>query len=282
MASPRLLYIRRILYAAAAAAFCACLPAPVSAIRKDIGLAEPILCRRTVQGRHLISDDNGYVCSALSVDPSSRCCPRTGARFSCQGCNHDLQCCNSYEYCVSCCLDPSRTNEGDVQKLKVAKPVTAGTYTDIFDFCMGRCRHSSASVVHENAYVSDFHHCFMMQQNSSGSTESNCGSRDCGSRLAGINILLGRQGESCNSVCGAKGQSCVPSKLSELNKCEILQKYMRCKSGCFPSLGPDQPAEVVDEAPRNLNPGACLYMQMDERLTCDGSHQHTRRLCPCA
>jgi hypothetical protein len=30
------------------------------------------------------------------------------------------------------------------------------------------------------------------------------------------------------------------------------------------------------------NPGACLYMQMDERLTCDGSHQHTRRLCPCA
>jgi hypothetical protein len=27
--------------------------------RKDIGLAEPIMCRRTVQGRHLISDDNG-------------------------------------------------------------------------------------------------------------------------------------------------------------------------------------------------------------------------------
>lgn len=31
-----------------------------------------------------------------------------------------------------------------------------------------------------------------------------------------------------------------------------LQKYMRCKNGCFPSLGPDQPAEVVDEAPKNL------------------------------
>lgn len=26
----------------------------------------------------------GYVCSALSIDPWSRCCPRTGARFSCQ------------------------------------------------------------------------------------------------------------------------------------------------------------------------------------------------------
>ncbi|KAI4997854.1 hypothetical protein ZWY2020_053196 [Hordeum vulgare] len=262
MANPRLL-LARFLCVVAAVTFCACLPSPVSAIRKDIGLAAPIMCRRTVQGRHLISDDNGYVCTALSIDPWSRCCPRTGARFSCQGCNLDLQCCNSYEYCVSCCLNPSRTKEGDVLKLKVAKPVTAGTYPSIFDFCMGRCRHSSASVVHENAYLSDFHHCFLVQQNSSaGSTESNFGSR-----LDAINVILGRQGESCTSACRAKGQSCVPSRLSELNKCQILQKYMRCKNGCFPSLGPDQPAEVVDEAPKNLNPGACLYMQMDDRLT---------------
>jgi hypothetical protein len=27
--------------------------------RKDIGFIEPIVCRSTVQGRHLISDDNG-------------------------------------------------------------------------------------------------------------------------------------------------------------------------------------------------------------------------------
>jgi hypothetical protein len=159
------------------------------------------MCRSTVQGRHLISDDNGntpvplscldyfsckcytifqpfltdetfpfvgYVCSALSINPWSHCCPTAGDRFSCQGCKHDLQCCNSYEYCVSCCLNPSKTKKEDVLKLKVAKPVTAGTYTNIFDFCMGRCRHSSASVVHENAYASDFHHCFSVQQNSSG------------------------------------------------------------------------------------------------------------------
>ncbi|VAH94186.1 unnamed protein product [Triticum turgidum subsp. durum] len=121
MANPRLL-LRRILCVAAAAAF---LSAPVSAIRKDIGFAAPIICRTTVQGRHLISDDNGYVCSALSIDPWSRCCPQTGERFSCQGCNLDSQCCNSYEYCVSCCLNPSMTKEADVLKLKVAKPVTA-------------------------------------------------------------------------------------------------------------------------------------------------------------
>ncbi|KAK8447615.1 hypothetical protein SEVIR_8G106900v4 [Setaria viridis] len=310
MAGPRPL-LRRILRLAAAfaVAACACFPAPVSGIRKD-SFIEPIICRSTVQGRHLISDDNGntpvplscldyfscqcctilqpfltdkplslvgYVCSALSINPWSHCCPTTRDRFSCQGCKLDLQCCNSYEYCVSCCLNPSKTKKEDVLKLKVAKPVTAGTYTNVFDFCMGRCRHNSASVVHENAYASDFHHCFAMQQNSSGSTESSSVSK-----LLGINVVVGRPGESCSLVCKVRGQSCVPSRLSVLNKCEILQKYMRCKSGCFRSLGPDQPAEVVDEAPTSLNPGACLYMQMDERLTCDGSHQHTRRLCPCA
>uniref|UniRef100_A0A0E0R6S8 SREBP regulating gene protein n=1 Tax=Oryza rufipogon TaxID=4529 RepID=A0A0E0R6S8_ORYRU len=188
------------------AAFFACLPGLVAGIRKDIGLAAPIMCRSTVQGRHLISDDN-----ALHRN--------------------------------------KWTKETDVLKLKVARPVTSGTYRNVFDFCMGRCRHSSASVcsivtVHENAYASDFHHCFLLQQNSSGSADSGSGPR-----LDGINISIGS-----------------------------LQKYMRCKSGCFSNLGPDQPAQVVDEAPSNLNPGACLYMQMDERLTCDGSHQHTRRL----
>ncbi|KAG0546362.1 hypothetical protein BDA96_02G441100 [Sorghum bicolor] len=73
--------------------------------------------------------------------------PNTGPIFL-PGCKLDLQCCNSYEYCVSCCLNPSKIKKEDVLKLKEAKPVTAGTYTNVFDFCMGRCRHSSASVVH--------------------------------------------------------------------------------------------------------------------------------------
>ncbi|CAD6270771.1 unnamed protein product [Miscanthus lutarioriparius] len=133
-----------------------------------------------------------------------------------RGCKVDLQCCNSYEYCVSCCLNPSKIKKEDVLKLKVAKPVTAGTYTNVFDFCMGRCRHSSASVVHENAYASDFHHCFSVQQNSSGSIESSSVSK-----LLGINVVVGRPGESCSLVCKVRGQSCVPSRLSVLNKCEM-------------------------------------------------------------
>lgn len=31
-----------------------------------------------------------------------------------------------------------------------------------------------------------------------------------------------------------------------------MQKYMSCKGACLASMGPDQPAEVVDDAPKNL------------------------------
>ncbi|KAA8531397.1 hypothetical protein F0562_006107 [Nyssa sinensis] len=250
---------------------------PSSAIRKDISLQEKRICRNTVQGRYLLSDDTGHVCNSLSVDPQSRCCPEKGEQFSCSGCNLVSQCCNSYEFCVSCCLSPERTQKELALKVKIAKAVTAGTYSSVFDFCAGRCRHNSESVVHENAYLSDFHHCFSLSSNSSGATD-----RQLEARLTGINVIIGRQGESCDSVCKSKGQSCVLNKLLVLNQCEIMKKYMSCKGACLPSLGSDQPAEVVDDAPRHLNPGACLYTQTQSMLSCDGSHRHTRRLCPCA
>lgn len=250
---------------------------PVSAIRKDVTMQTKHNCRTTVQGRFLLTDDNGNVCDPFSVDPLSHCCPRKGDQFSCQGCNLVSHCCNSYEFCVSCCLNPARTLKELALKVKIAKPLTAGTYPSVFDFCSGRCRHNSESVVHENAYISDFHHCFSLPSNSSGYS-----STQVEARLSGINVVIGRQGESCDSVCKSNGQSCVPNKLALLNQCEIIQKYMSCKGACLESIGADQPAEVVDDAPRHLNPGACLYSKMQSILSCDGSHQHTRRLCPCA
>ncbi|BBN68115.1 hypothetical protein Prudu_285S000300 [Prunus dulcis] len=93
--------------------------------------------------------------------------------------------------------------EEQVMNVKVAKPATAGKYSNVFDFCAGRCRHNSESVVHENAYLSDFHHCFSLPSNS----------------------------------------SVLASKM----------KYMSCKGTCLASIGPDQPAEVVDDAPEDLD-----------------------------
>lgn len=31
-----------------------------------------------------------------------------------------------------------------------------------------------------------------------------------------------------------------------------IQRYMSCKGACLESIGADQPAEVVDDAPRHL------------------------------
>ncbi|KAG8369528.1 hypothetical protein BUALT_Bualt14G0022900 [Buddleja alternifolia] len=275
---------------------------PVSAIRKDVSFREKHTCRTTVQGRFFLADDNGRVCDAFAVDPLSRCCPGKGDKFSCHGCNLVSQCCNSYEFCVSCCLKPATTHKELALKIKIAKPVTAGIYQSVFDFCAGRCRHNSESVVHENAYISDFHHCFSLSSNSSGSS-----STQVEARLAGINVFIGRQGESCDLACKSNGQSCVPNKLAVLNECEVIQKYMSCKGACLSSIGADQPAEVVEDAPKHLvnttivsklyrflpvesvttrslheNPGACLYTKTESMLSCDGSHRHTRRLCPCA
>ncbi|XP_057249599.1 uncharacterized protein LOC104888789 isoform X3 [Beta vulgaris subsp. vulgaris] len=204
------------------------------AIRRDIGL-QVHACRNTVQGRYLLADDKGYVCDALSVDPESRCCFQKGEQYSCQGCNLISQCCNSYELCVSCCLNPLQTQKELAVKVKISKAETAGSSDTLME-----------------------------------------------SRLAGISVVLGRQGESCNSVCKLSGQSCVPSRLSVLNECKIMQRYMNCKRGCIASMGPDQPAEVVDGAPKHLYPGACLYSKSQTAFNCDGLHQHTRRLCPCA
>ncbi|KAL7084024.1 hypothetical protein ACP275_14G200100 [Erythranthe tilingii] len=250
---------------------------PVSAIRKDVSLQQKHYCQTTVQGRFFLTDDNGHVCDAFSLDPLSHCCPEKRDQFSCHGCNLVSQCCNSYEFCVSCCLNPVMTRTELALKVKIAKPVTAGTYGSVFDFCAGRCRHNSESVVHENAYISNFHHCFSIRSNSSGSS-----STQLEARLAGINIIIGRQGESCDSACKSEGQSCVPNKLALLNQCDVIQKYMSCKGACLSSIGADQPAEVVDDAPKHLNPGACLYTRTQSVLSCDGSHTHTKRLCPCA
>ncbi|XP_042432772.1 uncharacterized protein LOC122019365 [Zingiber officinale] len=97
------------------------------------------------QGRYLLSDDNGYACTALSVDSWTRCCPAKGDQFSCRGCSLVSQCCNSY---VSCCLDPSRTKKDLALRVKIAGPISARTYSSVFEFCVGRrCRHNSASVV---------------------------------------------------------------------------------------------------------------------------------------
>ncbi|KAK9138815.1 hypothetical protein Sjap_009409 [Stephania japonica] len=53
-------------------------------------------------------------------------------------------------------------------KFDTCLSVLPGAYMSVFYYCAGRCRHNSESVVHENAYIIDFHHCFSLPSNSSG------------------------------------------------------------------------------------------------------------------
>ncbi|XP_022634101.1 uncharacterized protein LOC106755366 isoform X3 [Vigna radiata var. radiata] len=203
----------------------------ITAIRKDVSFQTLHPCKTTVQGRYLLSDENGYVCNAVSVNSRSRCCPPKGEKFSLNAIFfHNAATLMNIVFpaasillCLGLCIFflnlIEQTSKEQVLKMKVAKPATARTYTSVFDYCAGRCRHSSESVVHENAYISDFHHCFSLPSNSSSGKNSTL----IEARLNGINVVVGRQGESCNSVCKSRGQLCVPNKLAVLNNCDIIQ-----------------------------------------------------------
>ncbi|BBN11403.1 hypothetical protein MPTK1_5g11580 [Marchantia polymorpha subsp. ruderalis] len=233
-------------------------------------------CNSTVQGRHLRSDDRGYVCSVKNIDPRTGCCADSTKQYSCSGCNMGSQCCTDYEYCVSCCLDPLRTSSEVALKAKVAKQLTAGTSSTVFEYCLGRCRHNSQSVIHENAYVSDEHHCFFPQEQFSDE-----GPEREDADFGDLTIVIARQGQSCDSACKERQKECKLNTLPALNKCNVLKKYLNCKEACIGTTGTDQPSEVVKTAPRHMHPGSCMFSTQKVPFSCQGSHPYTRRLCPC-
>ncbi|OAE18799.1 hypothetical protein AXG93_2396s1520 [Marchantia polymorpha subsp. ruderalis] len=161
-------------------------------------------CNSTVQGRHLRSDDRGYVCSVKNIDPRTGCCADSTKQYSCSGCNMGSQCCTDYEYCVSCCLDPLRTSSEVALKAKVAKQLTAGTSSTVFEYCLGRCRHNSQSVIHENAYVSDEHHCFFPQEQFSVSKTLRVSADEGPERedadFGDLTIVIARQGHRYSQI----------------------------------------------------------------------------------
>lgn len=72
-------------------------------------------CRNSVQGKTLMVDDEGYVCSRMHLAKNG-CCDLNAVstdalqQYSCESCNADTGCCAIYEYCVSCCLNPERVS----------------------------------------------------------------------------------------------------------------------------------------------------------------------------
>ncbi|XP_076182902.1 SREBP regulating gene protein isoform X2 [Ptiloglossa arizonensis] len=146
-------------------------------------------CRNSVQGKALIVDERGIVCARQDILPNG-CCNieqqdptkneestsvNKRERYSCKTCNVQ-GCCAIYEYCVSCCLHPSKQIKGrkdviigllkDNHKVHKDQDVVKKRLRNLdrFQICLAACRTSSASVRHENTYK-DPHskHCYTLQ-----------------------------------------------------------------------------------------------------------------------
>ncbi|XP_053609573.1 SREBP regulating gene protein isoform X1 [Plodia interpunctella] len=123
-----------------------------------------IMCRNSVQGKMLLVDDRGYVCQRTDVMKNGCCDPDSDhtSRYSCQTCKEN-NCCVIYEYCVACCLDPSKRDmlEMVLSKLSAEENVLFRSLTDDYELCLTKCRTSSHSVLHENSYKDPANkHCF--------------------------------------------------------------------------------------------------------------------------
>ncbi|XP_071446260.1 SREBP regulating gene protein [Hetaerina americana] len=112
-------------------------------------------CRNSVQGKVLIVDDRGYICSRSDV-LANGCCNNESdntKRYACDTCREN-GCCSIYEYCISCCLDPNKKTilQGVLGKASETFNVLFASVTDHFELCLAKCRTSSQSVLHENSY----------------------------------------------------------------------------------------------------------------------------------
>ncbi|XP_014287710.1 SREBP regulating gene protein [Halyomorpha halys] len=122
-----------------------------------------VTCRNSVQGKSLVVDDRGYVCSRFNV-LGTGCCDLNAknVRYSCETCKGN-GCCSIYEFCVSCCLQPNKKEllQGVLRRAPSTFHVVFASVTDHYELCLAKCRTSSLSVQHENSYRDPTaKHCF--------------------------------------------------------------------------------------------------------------------------
>lgn len=231
-------------------------------------------CVNSVQGKELLVDSRGAVCDRQDVDADSGCCTRQLERLSCRSCRHDLRCCHSYEYCISCCIGrQSAVTQHDSQ-------------LQVFGQCAAVCRTSSASIKHGNVYKHTYHHCYdktgPVALNASAFPPPLPATATDSPQRSALSIVAAELGYSCDATCANRSLACHDSLLSHVNTCTALSQHFPC-SDCEASDGGDQPAWVSDRAGSGYPEGRCLVQRAGVAggLTCEGRHEKTRRLCVC-
>ncbi|CAL5414071.1 unnamed protein product [Camellia sinensis] len=228
------------------------LTSPISAIRKDASLQGKHICRTTVQGRYLLSDDNEamYVMhyqwiqslvAALEKESNLLVMDATLLRSAATHTNFVFHAARTLQ----------KTQKELALKVKISKPATAGTYLSVFDFCSGRCRHNSESVMKKEYKGKRFSHYKELLSTDDPSEVLQHKSSNLGELKASNFISLGFQSRTTDAL--------VEARIAGINVIiGSMQKYMSCKGACLASIGADQPAEVVDDAPKDLERACTL------------------------
>ena len=129
-------------------------------------------CRNSVQGKLWIADDQGFICHRSDIS-SNGCCDRNSTsslKYSCNGCTNSTGCCETFEFCVSCCMNPvnvslhicvyykSFKENNDfvpLQKEELMSVLNEASalsnllllsVSDQFELCLAKCRTSSRYV----------------------------------------------------------------------------------------------------------------------------------------
>jgi len=115
----------------------------------------PSTCRNSMQGKYIVTDDKGFVCKRENIQGNG-CCDKINnlGRYSCQDCDTNTQCCQEYEFCISCCLRKEQRPELQdfLKQAAENNNVLFVSVSDHFELCLAKCRTSSTSVKHENTY----------------------------------------------------------------------------------------------------------------------------------
>lgn len=121
-------------------------------------------CRNSVQGKLLIVDERGYVCTRNDINQRDCCDTKSASssRYNCSTCKPN-SCCVLYEHCISCCLHPEKQPllQRVLQQARESVDKLFESVSDHFELCLAKCRTSSRSVQHENSYRdSKAKHCY--------------------------------------------------------------------------------------------------------------------------
>mmetsp|Transcript_57625 Transcript_57625/g.117299 ORF Transcript_57625/g.117299 Transcript_57625/m.117299 type:complete len:277 (-) Transcript_57625:9-839(-) len=233
-------------------------------------------CKNTIQGMHFVTDSSGFHCPREQLNYQTGCCS-SGQQFSCAGCLETDQCCEEFELCVSCCMEPKHIAAAKEAGASRSRRMR-GSWDSDFAFCASMCRSHSKSTVHENAYISNRHHCFSELGRPFVSDPLPQGA------LNGVTLTVSKQGESCDTACRAIRRSCSESHLNNANSCDRLREHVGCEAGCEPLTDSNAvwaPAYVVSNAPKQNRPAMCFLSRPGAALGCGAKDKLAQRLCTC-